>query len=463
MKKGFLFLPAFFLFLFSFAQQLIIKDVNIVDVEKGKIISHVNVFIDSNRISKITGGILHPSDRSTIISGTGKYLIPGLWDMHTHNWNSEQFFPLLLANGVTGVRDMFTDWEDVVRWRKEIAEGKYDGPVIYACGPIVDGPQPVWPGSVAVKDAEQGRRAVDSLKNMGADFIKVYTLLPRAAYFAIADECKKQNIPFAGHVPDQVGMIEAAKAGQKSQEHLYGFLVMASDSGEYILKFWKGEIKDSVLADRTAQARCLLRTFNWDRLRKGISELAKYHTWICPTLTVNRSIAHLDDSVFIKDDRLQYMGTFVRSFWNPKNDFRFKDKPADYFNLSRQNFALKAQMIPLLQKAGVPLLAGTDYPNPYCFPGFSLHDELQLMTDAGLSPAQALQTATINPARFFNITRDYGTIATGKIANLVLLDDNPLKNISNTKKIYAVIIRGKLLDRKKLDEMLETVKQKFGN
>lgn len=435
-------------------QTLIIKNTNVVNVRNGSIARNVSVVIRNNRITAVVkNGTPY---KGQIVDGRNKYLIPGLWDMHTHNWNAEPFFPLLLTNGVTGIRDMFGSIDSINRWRAAIATGQINGPVIFASGPIVDGPKPVWPGSVAISNPEQVPRIVDSLKNtLKVDFIKVYSLLSRPVYFRIAEEAKRQNIPFEGHLPNEISVLEAARAGQKSQEHLLGFIQEASDSSDYLQKIARKLITDTILQGRTARMKMLIRSFNKQKLVDLVKELAKYDSWICPTLVVNRNIAFMNDTGFINDNRLHYMMPAMKDMWNPANDPRFNTVPPEYYELYKKLLGLMLITVKEMQQAGIKLLAGTDYPNPYCFPGFSLHDELDLMVQAGLSPLQALQTATINPALFLNISADYGTAEPGKVANLVLLDKNPLENIAYTKCIHAVIVNGNLLDKEKLQMMLK--------
>jgi hypothetical protein len=462
MRKNLLLLTTWFLTITVCAQRsLLIKNIDIVDVEKGKLQKNSDVLVRGTVIIKITRGISTtglPYD--TVVDGAGRYLLPGLWDMHTHTWSEEQIFPLLIANGVTGIRGMFDEMGNVKRWRKKINDGEITGPLLKVSGPIVDGPQPIWPGSVAIKDTLQARRAVDSLKNkLQTDFVKVYSLLSREAYFTIADEANKQKFPFAGHVPNVVTVLEAAKAGQKSQEHLYGFIEAASDSADYFLKLVQGKITDSSLKDRAQRKAFILRTFNPQKLNRLLQELKTYDSWICPTLTVNRGIAYMNDSTLLRHPRMQYLAGFYKNFWDPAKDFRFKTWTNETFNLYRKEFEIKLQVVKAMQDNGIKLLAGTDYPNPHCYPGFGIHDELEWMVKAGLTPAQALRTATIHPAIFFQMDKQLGTIAEGKTANLVLLDANPLENISNTQKINAVVVNGKILNRADLDALLERVKK----
>jgi hypothetical protein len=436
-----------------------IQNINIIDVEKGRVLKQQHVLITGNSITAISKKPITVK-ADTTINGAGLFLIPGLWDMHTHVWNNATTFPLLIANGITGMRGMFDQMQNINNWRTGISNGKITGPQIIAAGPIVDGPKPVWPGSVAVKNVDDGRKAVDSLKNkLKVDFIKVYSLLSSESYFAIADECKKQNIAFAGHVPNVLTPLEAANAGQKSQEHLYGFIEMAGDSAAYWYDYQQGKIKDSTWGERSIRKAFVLRTFNETKLKQQLAEIKKTGTWVCPTLTVNKGIAYMNDTSLLDDPRMIYMGKFIRDFWDYRKDFRFKSFTPKDFALYRQEFELKLKITYLIHEAGIPLLAGTDFPNPHCYAGFGLHEELELMVKAGLSPAEAIKTATINPARYFNTLAVEGTVAVNKKANLVLLSKNPLENISNTKSIEMVIVNGKVFTSAQLQLMMEGVKK----
>lgn len=461
--RTFLLLLACFCAELSFSQRtILIRNIDLIDVEKGVVKRRADILIKDSIITSITYRTSPPA-ADTVIDGRGKFLIPGLWDMHTHVWSDEFFFPLLIANGVTGIRDMFESIRAVEIWKKKMAEGKIDGPEMRVAGPILDGPKPVWPGSVAVSTPEEGRRAVDSLKNiLHTDFVKVYSLLSRDSYFAIADEAQKEHIPFAGHVPNVISVSEAAKSGQKSQEHMYGFLEEASDSADYLMQVIRGEIKDSVLTDRVQRMQFLFRTYNTRRLQDLLHTIKTTDTWICPTLTVLHAVGYMNDSSLLSDPRMQYMGRGIRNSWDPRKDARFRNWTPATFAAFRQDFNYKLRIIKALREAGIPLLAGTDFPNPYCFPGFSLHEELQWFVKAGLTPAEALQTATINPARYFGIEQHTGSVAEGKTASLVILSADPLSDISNTQKIEMVILRGKVLNKVALQGLLDKAKKIAG-
>jgi imidazolonepropionase-like amidohydrolase len=395
-----------------------------------------------------------------VVDAAGKFLIPGLWDMHVHTLH-QSFLDLYLANGVTGVRDMgnFPDWS--LRLRKETAEGKLLGPRMMIAGPILDGPGPVWPFySLAVADAAAGREAVRSVKRRGMDFVKVYSLLDRDAYFAIAAECKQQGISFAGHVPFSVGAAEASDAGQKSIEHLDGVLEACSPR--------EAELRKEALAQTRHNPNDLLyamdRSFaraledpSEERAAALFARFVKNGTWQCPTLTVLRVSGFVDDRAFTADERLKYVPRFLRVLWAPQTNPFLKRYPPEEVRRARRNFPKYLERVGAMRRAGVEFLAGTDAGCMYCFPGFSLHDELELLVRAGLTPLEALQAATRNPARYFGRLKELGTVEPGKLADLVLLDADPLADIRNTRKIAAVVVGGRLLPRDALHKMLDEV------
>jgi imidazolonepropionase-like amidohydrolase len=459
---------------------IIFRNVTLIDMTSEQPKPNMTVVIAGNRISKIGKNLKIPKN-AEVIDASGKFLIPGLWDMHVHSISEKGtrviFFPLEIANGITGVRDMFSDCypdcshnngstedgvslEEVNNWRKAYAAGTLIAPRIIASSPIVDGEKATWKGSLIVKNADEGREAVRYIKKRGNGFIKVYSFLSRESYFAIADEAKKQNLIFAGHIPDSVTAIEASDAGQKSGEHLTGILLASSTD--------EAHLRSEILASQAGKSkmsnkeiiRQMLATFSETKAAALFSRFVRNGTWMCPTLTVIRSSAFLDDANFTSDVRLKYLPAAMREEWKPANDVRFKRLTAEDFAFRRKRFQKQIEIVGAMHRAGVKIIAGTDTPNPFCFPGFSLHDELALFVQAGMTPFEALQTATRNPAKFMNREMDLGTIEMGKLADLVLLDANPLIDISNTRKINAVVVNGRLLKRRDLDEMLNSVTEK---
>jgi imidazolonepropionase-like amidohydrolase len=438
---------------------LVLNRVTMIDATGAEAKPETTVVITGDRITAIgkSAEVKIPKD-AQVIEAAGKFLIPGLWDMHTHV-ASQDFLALFIANGVTGVRDMGGVWETLSLWRKWINEGRLIGPRIVAAGPIVDGPKPIWPFSVAVADERQARQAVASLKQRGVDFIKVYSLLPRSAYFALADEAKKQGLSFAGHVPLSVTAAEAVAAGQKSIEHLDMILLGCSGREEEIGKEYQDSMKNpdvtaAVLGVMRARAQSIADSYNEEKAQELFAQMSKNGVRLCPTLTAQRAVTMLGDPAFTNDSRTRYIPAFIKTGWDPKSDFRLKSLTSEEIARARESFQGILDLVGAIRRANVELLAGTDTANPYCFPGFSLHDELALLVKAGLTPMEALQTATRNSANFLGLLNSHGTIEQGKIADLVLLDANPLSEIANTQKINAVVTGGKLLDKAALQTML---------
>jgi imidazolonepropionase-like amidohydrolase len=436
----------------STSSTLIIHDVTVIDATGAPAKPHQTVIVRDGKIEAIDSSGIGFGGKlpATHVDGTGKFLIPGLWDMHVHmvfgDWfphGKEVTLPLFIANGITGVRDMGGELEVLQQWRKEISAGTLIGPRIVMSGPMLDGPKPRFPSSIAIKTPEDGRRAVDDLKRRGADFIKLQSLIPRDAVFAIANEAKKQDIPFVGHVPDAVRASEASNAGQKSFEHLIGIFEGSSPLEDEFIKGTKTE-------------KQFLSTYDPKRAETLFALLAKNQTWQCPTLVWERGGNLIDQTDFAHDTRAKY----VPGYWKDVTWKRFTDEIEHDFNTddlaTRKAFVEKElEVVNAMHHAGIPFLAGTDTPpGVYIFPGFSLHEELQRFVAAGFTPMEALQTATLNPAKFLSMEDRVGTIQKGKIADLVLLDANPLDDIRNTQKIAAVIVNGRYLSRADLVKMI---------
>jgi hypothetical protein len=426
--------------------------ITVIDVTDGTVHADQTVAVDHGRIIALGPAATVRSTVERTIDATGKFLIPGLWDMHVHAlWNPaimQSFGPLLVANGVTGARDMGSPvaMEEQDRWRRDMLDNRRLGPRLVIAGKIVDGPKPIWPGSLAVGTESEGRAAVHTLKAGGADFVKVYSLLPRAAYFAIADEARRAGLSFVGHVPLTVSTGEAADAGQRSIEHLSGFLDAASTrAGELPPDFrpWSATSLALLAGQSDSKARALM------------SGLHERGTWQCPTLvtiwTVFRNLARGE----VPDDRNEkYLPLSQREEWRRMAEGMKLELSREEREGLDAYVARHVDFVTLAHQSGVPLLAGSDVPKPHLVPGFSLHDELALFVRAGLTPVEALQTATINPARFLGLEQDGGTIAVGKRADLVVLEADPLVDIAATRRIHAVIVNGRMLDRAALDKVL---------
>jgi len=433
---------------------LVVDHVTIIDVASGALRPDMSLIVAGDRITQITTSTdAHPPKGSRFFDARGKYLIPGLWDMHVHmvfgDWipkNEKVILPLFVANGVTGVRDMGGDLEVLKSWRSEISAGRLIGPRMVISGPMLDGPVPRFPSSISIKNASDGQRAVDDLHAHGADFIKIQSLIPRDGYFAAAEEARKLKVPFVGHVPDAVRASEASNAGQASIEHLTGVFEGSSPIEDQLMKGPKGPGR-------------FVTTYDANRAKALIALFAKNRTWQVPTLVWEHGQWLIDESDLSHDPLVKYAPPAWKDrTWPMFTKDILHDMDTDPRPVRERFTRMELEIVAQMHRAGVPFLAGTDTAaGVHVFPGFSLHEELQYFVKAGFTPLEALQTATQNPAQFLGKTSELGAVHPGKLADLVLLDANPLDDIRNTRKIYAVILAGHLFSRQQLDAMLRNV------
>jgi imidazolonepropionase-like amidohydrolase len=425
-------------------RHLVLTNVTVIDATGARSRPEMTVVITRGRIATLgKANDVRLPEGAQIIDAGGRFLIPGLWDMHIHSGSYEEgkkVFPLLIARGITGVRDMGCPPEDVLRLRRETSEGKILGPRMVVAGPLIQGPLPFqMPLIISVHNKVEASRAVVNLKGQGVDFIKVQDALPRDLYIAVASEAKRQGLPLAGHVPPSITALEATKAGQRSVEHLggrfHGVLLACSDrEAELTIKIRtildaalralseKREPDDSEMF-RATFTMPLLNSYSDRKAADLFSEFKKRQTWQAPTLVAQP----------------------IREVLGSGR----KDLSEDDIRYGRMLMRKQLQVVAAMQRAGVGIMAGTDLAPG----GWSLHEELSLLVEAGLTPLEALQTATRNPAEFLGRLDSLGTIEEGKIADLVLLEANPLEDIRNTRKIYAVILGGKMIQKSSLSEI----------
>jgi hypothetical protein len=288
----------------------------------------------------------------------------------------------------------------------------------------------------------------------------VYSRLTPDEFRAAADEAAKHGLRFAGHVPSLVSVDEALSLGMASIEHLQMFTTACSSQEESLrtaLRAAVGSSKgwDSAGVIQRAQLPVIIQSFDRARCAALAKRVAASTTWMVPTVGVLYSTAYLDDSTLRRDARLQYIPGFFKDRWNPANDFRFRAVTPEGWAARKRIFAEQLQILRLLHEAGAKFLAGTDLSNPYLYPGFSLYDELAYFAKNGFSNLEALQTATINPAKFLHATDSLGTVAVGKLADLVVLDANPLVDIGNVARVHAVIANGLLIDAARRETILK--------
>jgi imidazolonepropionase-like amidohydrolase len=387
-----------------------------------------------------------------VLDGTGKFLIPGMWDMHVHAWNRQPFEALYLSHGIVGIREMGTgidpQWggEGIWRWREAVRGGSAPGPRIFAAGFILNGGTPDQQPIAFFKGVttpEGARRWVDSLAARGADFIKVYSALAPEVYAAVADRAKEHGLPFAGHVPTRVGVRSVAAAGQRSIEHLYGFLIATSREEDAVVRELQAVLDTSGSPGAIAQiaetgmTQRLLDSYSRSKADSLFASLVANKTWVTPTL-VTASDPRCAGSPLPLPDSAALSGV-------PRMLHGFVElREQSAASLATECIRMEAliQMTRSLHLAGVRLLAGSDAPNPGVVPGAGLHSELELLVRAGLTPLEALQAATRNAAEYLSLGRTNGTVEAGKAADLVLLDANPLADIRNTRRIDAVLRNG---------------------
>jgi imidazolonepropionase-like amidohydrolase len=453
--------------------------VTLAATDASLVLQHVTVIDGTGRSPRpdqsvvIAGGritAIGPVDRikfdktAKVIDARGKFLIPGLWDMHVHlagvsadpAWTKDVLLPLLLANGITGVRDMGGDLPALLSWKRDVEAGSLLGPHIYASGPWLAGRGRKTPEQLPVANAEEARAAVRDLKQRGADFIKIISLPSRDAFFAVADEAKKQNISFAGHLPFEISAAEASNAGMRSIEHfLYSAFALSFSSQEEDLRKRLVEAEkngDSEAWEKIAHEADV--TFSAEKAAALFQTLKKNGTWVTPTIASLDITSH-PDAWKLDDPYLDFVPPSLAKEWrNSFNDARMKQRAAWLGRQAVNDWKLAGE----LHRGSVSLLVGSDSLDPFVFPGDSLHRELTEFVQAGFTPLEALQAATRGAAQFVGREKELGTVEAGKIADLVLLDANPLENISNTRKILAVMRNGQYLDRAALDALLAKAK-----
>jgi imidazolonepropionase-like amidohydrolase len=411
---------------------LVLAHVTVIDATGAAPQKDMTVVIIGNRITALGGAkqVRIPKG-AEVVAATNKFLIPGLWDMHVHlSWTTASALPVLVANGVTGVRDMGGRLSEIDEWRTKIAAGLLVGPRIVRAGPQLNG-QKFNPYQIMTGNPDGTRGIVRALKEVGVDFIKVHRRLPRDSYFAAIDEAKRQGLTLVGHIPMTVTPEEASDAGQATIEHTETLF-----EGTFSAALKQQKLPDAIRQWRGEQADKLFARF------------VKNHTVVTPTLAGWHWLIEFSDLSLPPDPRSRYVAlSMKKAFPRPPKT------SAEELTDLKQRFAEFREVVRQMNRSGVTLMAGTDVAGPRV-PGFTLHDELAVLVEVGLTPLQALQAATLTPARLLNKANDFGTVETGKIADLVLLDANPLDDIRNTQRISAVISDGKLLRHDDLDALL---------
>ncbi len=445
---------------------LLVRDATVVDVLDGKLHPHRTIVIRGDRIAAIVSEADAAGyEAAETIDAGGKYAIPGLWDMHVHFGGGEaligenrNLLPLYLAHGITAVRDAAGDLSpSVFAWRDAVASGELQGPRIFTSGPKIEGKDSIWPGDQEVANEQEIDAALDRLQGWKADFVKITnnTLSPEL-FMAAVRKAERRGMRTSAHVPDALTLDEVSAAGLDSVEHI-GYLLKAGSPREKEIgqALERGEIDGSQAWEQWNAS------FDPARAKAVYARMAERGTAVTPTLNGSHVVAYLDQDDHQDDDYLKYIGPGLQATYTWRVERAAKDD-AQAIADRHARFERTASLLPLLQEAGVTILAGTDagFLNSYNYPGIGLHQELGLLVRYGLTPLQALRAATINGARFLGQEERYGNLAPGKAADLVLLDADPLTDIGATRRIDTVVRQGRVYDRAQLDAMLAEIATK---
>lgn len=443
---------------------LIIENVSVVDTETGELVPNQMIRVEGDNITAVAAQLQR--DAEVVIDGSGKYAIPGLFDMHTHSFklSPEVMHPLFIANGVTSVRDMGgcldddDSWAacaaDKRAWTRGTIEGRHVGPRYdHITGLQINGGLAVPDGvdqglGGATPDGARARVAMDQKR--GLDFLKTYSMLPKDSYFALADEAEKRGLYLAGHIPLAVKATEAVVAGQRSFEHALVFLfdcypgIQAMRELPDFLQKYDNELRTT-----------MMREHDPEMCQNLFVMMKEAGTAFVPTHTTRKLDALATDEAFRTDARLKFVPAPLRMLW--ANDADAMAKRAEGTDSFSQVYEFGLRQTGAAHTAGVTVLAGTDAPDSFTFAGFSLADEMEHLVEAGLTPFEALQSATLHPAEFLGLTGKAGVLKAGARADIVLLNSNPLESAEAIRTIDTVVLAGTPYDRQSLDSMLADV------
>ncbi|TAF63795.1 MAG: hypothetical protein EAZ55_13090 [Cytophagales bacterium] len=402
----------------SISYDIVIKDISVLDVRHSKIIRSQTIYIKDDRIAKIEKSKKYEKILSdTIIEGNGKFILPGFWDMHTHIcWkdNLNNLFPTLLGYGITGVRDMGGDVNILNKFKQQIKNNPQSGPIIFGAGPMLDGAEPIHRDFSASLTQNNVQQVLDSLYSQKIDFLKVYSLLPKDVLNSIATFAKEKKISFAGHISEYLTPEEASALGQKSFEHLNRLEELQNDTDRF---------------------------FTFIKLAKS------NNTWLCPTLIIYKRKAEFAKNEFYTHPLYHDLDNDMKNEWEEiKKKWQNKNLTEEEVLYSQKRYENQKKLVKSFYDNGIPLLLGADFAGmQFIYPGYSLHEEMALLNTIGIPPFEILKMATYNPALFFGLTDLYGTVEEKKMADLIILNENPIIDIKNTLNIYTVIKAGKIV------------------
>jgi imidazolonepropionase-like amidohydrolase len=439
---------------------ILLYNANIIHVEDGRISEKQTILIDSSSIKAI-GDYSDYKDYVTSenqIDVANKYVIPGLWDMHIHIEgkdlveDNKALLPLYLAYGITTVRDCASDLgEQVLKWRDDINNGDLIGPQIFTAGRKLEGINSIWKDDIEISNTKELDSALNLLDGYKVDFVKITeNALAGPLFLESVKAASKRGYLVSGHVPIDLTIDTLAHSGFSSIEHASYLLRLGSDENKTVAALASGDIT------KAEANQNYLDNFNQELAIANYKKLAKTHISITPTLIGGKQLAYLDEDNHQNDDYLKYLTKRFTDNYQWRIDRMANDTPKQKAD-RKKRYQLIAAQLPYVEAAGINIMAGSDSAalNTFVYPALALHEELQLFQDAGLTPLQILQSATINGADFLGVRETMATVDTGKKANLVILNSNPLQDIAATLDIDAVINNGHFYNRSDLDAMLQ--------
>ncbi|MCB0489533.1 MAG: amidohydrolase family protein [Cyclobacteriaceae bacterium] len=447
-----------------------ISNVRIINVGNGNVGPLVDIHSVDGVITKIaehdpdvSGGDQHGFDSA--------FVIPGLWDMHAHPddpevWrmsptreSRDKMIPQFVLNGVLGIRDMGGSLDEIKRWRTMRREGQLVVPEIVAAGPLLDGPNPMWDGSVGIASPDVANQVVDSLLSEGVDFLKIYSLLPRETYFAIAKYANDIHVPFAGHVPYTVTPTEAARSGMKSQEHLLEILKECSDYDSLVTSKVFDPTKYKGVEKYVATNEFMLSRFDTTKFISLLNAFKETNTWICPTVSMWYKNAWFEKERVSDDSLWQYLPSYLKRYWTTDENDHLKNRDnVAFIEVKKKLVKLYGYMIKEMAERDIPLLSGTDTgANPLCWPGVGVVNEVVMLNEIGVSRLKALQSATINPVEFLGLD-SLGDVSVGKKADMLILKSNPLDNLNALRDIRGIFHDNKFYNTEERRRLLELTK-----
>lgn len=438
----------------------VLKDGSLIDLENGSI-KKADIFITDGRIVAVTTDTLLPNyTAKNSVDASGKFILPGFWDNHVHFRGGDslieankRFLRLFIANGITTVRDAGGDLTTaVMQWKKAIENNDLVGPTIFTSGPKIDGPGATWAGSLEVENQEDINKALDSLQAIPTDFVKIYdSKISGENYINTIRAAEKRGLITSGHMPFTVTLQETLDAGIDAVEHLYYIMKGCSTEEAAITQ----QLQDNKISFWNAMP-ILQYTYEDSVAKQTFQHLKQKNVFVVPTLHIGHTLSYLDEVDHSEDAYLKYMSPGIQKTYEGRIN-RAKNATEKAIQDRKELDTFFKKLALTLNQNDVSLLAGSDSGafNSYTYPGISLHKEMEAMVEAGISPLDALKASAYNGAKFLKKDSDYGSLQTGKLADIVILNKNPLENIQNTRDIYMVLKNGNSYTQEDLYNLLQ--------